>query len=107
MDSLAEVCTSLNSKALTGFKYIEEKDSHKSYEIDVSGYQSTQYHYGFLIYGWRDRIEILPFAFSVIPTDLFINLKDNSFVTAKLENNKITFTIDDTFWGGIRVFMLA
>ena len=43
----------------------------------------------------------------MIPTDLFINLKDNSFATAKLENNKITFTIDDTFWGGIRVFMLA
>lgn len=105
--TLLAALNQLNSKALTGFKYIEEKDSHKSYEIDVSGYQSTQYHYGFLIYGWRDRIEILPFAFSVIPTDLFINLKDNSFVTAKLENNKITFTIDDTFWGGIRVFMLA
>ena len=97
----------LNSKALTGFEYTAKTDSHKSYEIDVSGYTDTQYHYGFLIYGWRDRIEILPFSFSAIPADIFVELQDNSFVTAKLENKKITFTIDDTFWGGIRVCLLS
>ena len=58
------------------------------------------------MYGWNGKIELLPFSFSTIPNDTFVNLKGNSSVTAVIENNKITFSlIDDTFWGGIRVLL--
>ena len=104
--SIIPALNELNSNALSDIKNVNWTTSKKKFEIDVSSFASTNYHYGFLMYGWSERIELLPFSFSIIPSDTFVNLKENSPVTAVIENNKITFSlIDDTFWGGIRVLL--
>lgn len=95
-----------NSNSLSDIKNVNWTTSEKKYEIDVSSFAPLNYHYGFLMYGWNGKIELLPFSFSTIPSDTFVSLKENSSVTAVIENNKITFSIiDDTFWGGIRVLL--
>ena len=104
--TLLAALNELNSNSLSDIKNVNWTTNEKKYEIDVSSFAPTNYHYGFLMYGWSGRIELLPFSFSVIPSDTFVNLKENSSVTAVIENNKITFSlIDDTFWGGIRVLL--
>lgn len=96
----------LYGNSLPDIKNVNWKESEKRIEIDVSSFTSVRYHYGFLVYGWNRKNELLPFSFSTMSDDVFVSLKENSSVTATIENNKITFSlIDDTFWGGIRVLL--
>lgn len=96
----------LNSNSLSDIKNVNWTTNEKRIEIDVSSFAPTKYHYGFLIYGWNRKNELLPFSFSTMSGDTFVSLKENSSVTATIENNKITFSlIDGTFWGGIRVLL--
>lgn len=106
--TLLQALNELNSNSLSDVKNVNWTASEKKCEIDVSSFTPLNYHYGFLTYGWNGKIELLPFSFSVIPSDTFVSLKENSSVTAVIENNKITFSIiDDTFWGGIRVLLFS
>lgn len=106
--TLLAALNELNSNSLSDVKNVNWTASEKKCEIDVSSFTPLNYHYGFLTYGWNGKIELLPFSFSVIPGDTFVSLKENSSVTAVIENNKITFSIiDDTFWGGIRVLLFS
>ena len=91
---------------MSDIKNVNWTTNEKKIEIDVSSFAPTKYHYGFLIYGWNRKNELLPFSFSTMSGDTFVSLKENSSVTATIENNKITFSlIDGTFWGGIRVLL--
>lgn len=104
--TLPAALNELNSNSLSDIKNVNWTTNEKRIEIDVSSFAPTKYHYGFLIYGWNRKNELLPFSFSTMSGDTFVSLKENSSVTATIENNKITFSlIDGTFWGGIRVLL--